>query len=157
VDHRHDWTYALVLPRGHPLEAARAAESYRAVHACLVDSLRAQGVEAKLQTPQEGGGGAVGICFQRAEVSDVIQAVTGEKIAGAAQKRNKRGLLFQGSIWRPAAGGTVDWEKFEGAFTAGLMAMLDVEAERAPWPEFDEDEISGLAEKYASPEWLESR
>jgi len=157
VDHRHDWTYALVVPRGHPLEAERAAESYRAVHACLVEALRAQGVEAVLQRPHEGQGGADGLCFQRAEVHDVIRAATGEKIAGAAQKRNKRGLLLQGSIWRPAAAGDVDWEKFEEAFAGRLAAMLGLAAERTPWPELDEDEISGLTEKYSSPEWLESR
>src|SRR5690606_39065461 len=29
VDHRQDWTYALVIPRGHALYDARAVESYR--------------------------------------------------------------------------------------------------------------------------------
>jgi hypothetical protein len=27
----------------------------------------------------------------------------------------------------------------------------------APWPELEEDEVSGLTERYASPEWLEQR
>jgi lipoyl(octanoyl) transferase len=157
VDHRQDWTYSLVIPRGHSLEAERAAASYRAIHVCLVAGLRAQGVEARLQPPNEGTGEIEGICFQRAEVHDVIHAATGEKIAGAAQKRNKRGLLFQGSIWQPAAGVAVDWEKFGEDFAAGLAAALGLAAERTPWPDLNEDEVSGLAEKYASPEWLESR
>jgi hypothetical protein len=64
-------------------------------------------------------GGPAGVCFERAEVFDVVHSVTGAKIAGGAQKRNKRGLLFQGSIWRPAAGGAVvDWEGFGGEFAA---------------------------------------
>ena len=157
MDHRQDWTYALVIPRGHPLEAERAAASYRAIHACLADGLRVQGVEAVLQRPNEGAAEARGVCFQRAEVHDVIHAGTGEKLAGAAQKRNKRGLLFQGSIWRPAAGLAVDWEKFGEDFATGLAAVLGIEAERTPWPELADDEVSGLAERYASPEWLESR
>jgi lipoate-protein ligase A len=157
VDHRQDWTYTLVLPRGHPLEAERASASYRAIHACVTEALQAQGVDAKLQPSGEAAGAPEGVCFQRAEGHDVVHAGTGEKIAGAAQKRNKRGMLFQGSLWRPAAGPGVDWERFGGDFAEALAALLGVAAERTPWPELDEEEVSGLAEKYASPEWMENR
>ena len=161
VDHREDWTYALVIPRGHPLEEMRAAESYRAVHAALAGALVAQGVPAELKQAAEpandGSPSGPGVCFQRPELYDVVQAVTGEKIAGAAQKRNKRGLLFQGSIWRPAAGAGVDWERFADDFGARLAAALALAAEPTPWPDFNEDEVSGLTERYASPEWLEYR
>lgn len=157
VDHRQDWTYALVIPRGHALEAERASSSYRAIHDCLTAALRLQEVEAALQPADPGVGAGAGVCFRRAEVHDVIHARTGEKIAGAAQKRNKRGLLFQGSIWRPAAGGGVDWERFSGDFTASLAAALGVAPGPAPWPEFNDEEASGLVERYASPEWMESR
>ena len=40
VDHRHDWTYALVISREHPLWEARATQSYRLVHECLAQALR---------------------------------------------------------------------------------------------------------------------
>jgi len=100
-----------------------------------------------------------GVCFQRPELYDVVQAATGEKIAGAAQKRNKHGLLFQGSIWRPAVGAGVDadWDRFAADFAARLAAALALGAEPTPWPDFNEDEVSGLTERYASPEWLEYR
>src|SRR6267154_2201779 len=49
VDHRDDWTYALVIPRGHPLEELRASQSYRAVHEALAEALRALGVPAVTQ------------------------------------------------------------------------------------------------------------
>jgi len=55
-----------------------------------------------------------GVCFQRAELYDVVHEYTGEKIAGAAQKRNKQGLLFQGSIWKPALE-RCDWRFLERA------------------------------------------
>src|SRR6185369_5061730 len=105
VDHRDDWTYALVIPRGHPLEDLRATQSYREVHEALATALRAQDVPAvtkQVRDPAESEPGPAGVCFQRAEVFDVVHERSGEKIAGAAQKRNKHGLLFQGSIWRPA-------------------------------------------------------
>lgn len=161
VDHGDDWTYALVIPRGHPLEEIRATTSYREIHEALAAALRNQGVPAVTKPCEETPPGAVvapGVCFQRAEIYDVIHGHSGEKIAGAAQKRNKRGLLFQGSAWKPAAGGAaVDWEKFHDDFTAQLAAVLVLQAEAVPWPEFNEEELNGLVEQYASPEWIEQR
>jgi len=161
VDHRNDWTYALVIPRGHPLEEVRATESYRVVHAELTAALVAGGVPAVLKAvcePPEDGGtcSATGVCFQRAELFDVVHGTTGAKIAGAAQKRNKHGLLFQGSIER-AAVGELDWEAFGERFTAGLARALGAEAAETPWPEFADGEVEGLIEQYSAPEWIEYR
>ena len=157
VDHREDWTYALVIPRGHPLEDIRATQSYRSVHEALATALRAQNVPAVTKTAAPAAEEGTGVCFQRAEIHDVVDANTGAKIAGAAQKRTKHGLLFQGSIWRPAAGSAVDWDLFSEAFVAQLATALDVPAELIPWPDFDPDELSGLSEQYSSPEWLAFR
>jgi lipoate-protein ligase A len=160
VDHREDWTYTLVIPRGHPLEELRATQSYRVTHEALADALRAQGVQAATkqiveQVPTDAG--PAGVCFQRAEIFDVVNEATGEKIAGAAQKRNKQGLLFQGSIWRPAAGAAVDWENFRADFAVRLAQALEVPGEEAPWPEFEEAEVEDLIGRYSSPEWMEAR
>jgi lipoate-protein ligase A len=156
VDHRHDWTYSLVLPRGEPLYDERAAQSYRLVHECLASALAVLGQPAvvKLQCdPCEAG---PGVCFQRAELYDVVHAQTGAKIAGAAQKRNKHGLLFQGSVEKSAVG-PVAWDDFSAGFTAALGRMLGTDAVATPWPDLDEDEVAGLVEQYSSPEWLEYR
>jgi lipoate-protein ligase A len=163
VDHRDDWTYALVIPRGHPLEEARASQSYRAIHEALAGALGAAGVDVILKAvsePAAGGepGGPAGVCFERAEIFDVVHSPSGAKVAGGAQKRNKRGLLFQGSIWRPAAGGaSVDWERFGGEFAARLALALGADAAASPWPDFSEEEAEGLVEQYSSPEWMEFR
>jgi lipoate-protein ligase A len=160
VDHREDWTYALVIPRGHPLEELRATQSYRVTHEALAEALRAQGVDAiTKQIVDETDEAGVGVCFQRAEVFDVVHASTGRKIAGAAQKRNKHGLLFQGSIWKPAAaiGGVVDWDRFGDDFAARLATALGGAAKNAPWPELNDDEVGGLTEQYSSLEWIEYR
>ena len=176
VDHRDDWTFSLVIPRGHALEDMRATQSYREVHECLAAALRIQGVPAvtkRVNTAEAGAtaldestdGGtrnngqsaaAAGVCFERAELHDVIHEVSGQKIAGGAQKRNKRGLLFQGSLWRPAVGAWDD-DKFLEDFVAALTTALRMEANAVPWPDFNEDEIAGLTESYASTEWIEAR
>lgn len=162
VDHREDWTYALVIPRGHPLEERPATQSYREIHEALAAALRAQGVNAVTkpcadEPPSDGAAaGPAGVCFQRAEIYDVVRGSDGAKIAGAAQKRNKHGLLFQGSIWRPnaeAGGNAVDWDKFEEDFVAQLAAALGGEAQATPWPDLNEDELSALVEQYAATEW----
>lgn len=168
VDHRDDWTYALVIPRGFAFEELRATESYRRVHECLATALRAQGVPALVKThcepPVEGARacGPAGVCFQRAELYDVVHGDTGQKIAGAAQKRNKRGILFQGSLWRSAlemAEGphALDWDLFSATFSALLATELGGAAEEKPWPEFNDDEVSALVDQYRSTDWVEYR
>lgn len=157
VDHRDDWTYALVIPRGHRLEDLRATQSYREIHEALAAALRAQSVLAVTKQAKDPNEEPAGVCFQRAEIYDVVHEGTGEKIAGAAQKRNKHGLLFQGSIWRPACGATIDWDRFHDDFAAQIAAALGCEATATPWPDISEDELSALIEQYSSPEWNEFR
>jgi lipoate-protein ligase A len=171
VDHREDWTYALVIPRGHELEKARAVESYRAVHEALRTALAACGQAAALKehcepAAAEGEDGELAgcpaakgptVCFMRAELYDVVDVVTGAKIAGAAQKRTKEGLLFQGSVLRPAAAGVRDWDELCEAFVAELAKTLGAEVEETPWPEFRDGEHEALTEQYAAQEWTEAR
>lgn len=164
VDHRNDWTYALVLPRGLAIYDARATQAYHDVHACMVEALTALGQKVELKASCEKEAACEGepastmptICFVRAELYDVLNSVTGEKIAGAAMKRNKHGLLFQGSIEKSRLG-PVDWDEFQNKFAAALAALLGTEAVETPWPDLNEDEVSGLIEQYSAPEWNESR
>jgi lipoyl(octanoyl) transferase len=170
VDHRQDWTYTLIIPREHEFWEERAATSYRVVHDCLAQVLCELGQPAIVKqqnesatAPGPGGLGQMltaspepGVCFQRAELYDVIHERTGEKIAGAAQKRNKQGLLFQGSIWKPAVA-LRDWETFGARFAVRLAQAAGISAVPAPWPDLNEDELTGLTEQYASPEWIDYR
>lgn len=170
VDHRQDWTYTLVIPREHELWEARAMETYRIVHDRLARVLCELGQHAVINQqnhPAEmagpGGIGRMmdaaavpGVCFQRAELYDVINELTGEKIAGAAQKRNKHGLLLQGSIWKPSVD-LADWDDFGARFALSLAEAAGVAALPAPWPDLEEDELSGLTEQYSSTEWIDYR
>lgn len=179
VDHRDDWTFALVIPRGHALYDARATESYRLVHAALAEALRDQGqpVALKESCDSECRSGLARdgssesrassllppnppgptVCFVRPELYDVLHADTGQKVAGAAQKRTKHGLLFQGSVARAVLSASLDWDAFEAAFTERLAALLGAEAAPTPWPEFADGELDGLVEQYSAPEWIEYR
>lgn len=164
VDHTADWTYALVLPRGSALAEARAVESYRAVHEALAEALAEQGVPVEVKTACDPVGtttegcGPTGACFVRAALFDLVHRATGAKIAGAAQKRAKPGLLLQGSVWLPACGpqGAVDGDVLREDFTAALARRLGCERAFPGWPEWDDEEAM-LAERYASEEWIALR
>lgn len=156
VDHRNDWTYCLVIPRAHALFDAPATQAYRDVHACLAAAMRALGEPVALQEQRHVTEEGPTICFERPELYDVLNTTTGAKIAGAAMKRNKHGLLLQGSIEKSRVG-AVDWEKFQKVFSGELARILGAELAPTPWPELNEEEVSGLVERYASVEWMENR
>lgn len=159
VDHIADWTYALVIPRDHSLYREPAPLSYFLVHQALRDALLEQDQDVVLQTeetdaPQTSAG--PGLCFVRAEPHDVIERTSRAKIAGAALKRNKNGLLFQGSIASsplPA----ICWDTFATAFTRNLTACLSAEYCKSPWPSFDPDEEAHLTDQFSTPEWNQRR
>lgn len=161
VDHRFDWTYALVIPRGHPTYDARAVESYRVVHSCLADALKRAGAQVTLkercEPETENAACAPGICFVRPELYDVVDAATGQKVSGAAQKRNKHGLLFQGSVSRAALKSGLDFFFLETQFAQVLARALQCEITEPGWPDFPEEETSQLVEHYSSSEWNEFR
>ena len=156
VDHRHDWTYALVVPRAHALYDAPATEGYRIVHEALADALVALGQPAKVRTETNADEAGGGICFQRVERYDVFNTATGAKMAGAAMKRNKHGLLFQGSIEKKQLS-AIDWEDFSTRFATLLGKELAAALVATPWPELNEDEVAGLVEQYSASEWNEYR
>lgn len=160
VDHRDDWTYALVIPREHALSEVPAPESYRIVHACIADALTALGEQVILKKEADAGGGSEGegaagptVCFERSERFDVVRADTGAKVAGAAQKRAKEGMLFQGSIARAAVSAGLDWDAFEAGFIERLAKAMGAEVVETSWPDFTEHEMEGLVDQYSTEEW----
>ena len=100
MPHDADWTYSVVIPPTHPWYALRATESYERVHRWIQSAFHLLGVATELapccrkEIP--------GQCFIGHEKSDVLRL--GRKIAGAAQRRTKTGLLIQGSIQPPPSG-----------------------------------------------------
>lgn len=108
VPHDADWTYSLVLPTCSPWYALRARESYRHIHAWIQGAFSRLGVAAAL-APEACQAGA-GQCFSGHEQSDLVWH--GRKIAGAAQRRTRHGLLIQGSVQPPPlALGRGDWQR----------------------------------------------
>jgi lipoate-protein ligase A len=108
VPHDADWTYSLAFPVGHEWHSLRAEESYRRAHAWIQAAFARLDVETELASG--GKNTAPGQCFAGHEKFDVLWR--GRKIAGAAQRRTRNGLLIQGSV-QPPPGAPVrgEWER----------------------------------------------
>ena len=94
VPHGEDWTYSLIVPRSDPFARLNAAESYRVIHELLGSAFCADGVSAGV-TP-EAAPKVSQACFENPAQYDLLAA--GQKIAGAAQRRSRFGMLHQGSV-----------------------------------------------------------
>jgi lipoate-protein ligase A len=102
VLHGDDLTYSIMIPASDPAFSESSIWIYKKIHRALADALNGVGERAVLagsrrcadRTPQRGV--ATGNCFTNPVRADVM--MDGRKIAGAAQRRTRRGLLQQGSI-----------------------------------------------------------
>jgi lipoate-protein ligase A len=149
VDHRADWTYTVVAPHGEPLAGCRGAESYRRIHAALVETLVAEGIEARVSGGGEETGAA--LCFENPVHHDLLGA-DGRKLAGAGQRRSRLGLLHQGSV----AAACVE----EARSIQRAEAFADrISKSWHPFPaEPDAADLARrIAARYAKPEWTERR
>jgi lipoate-protein ligase A len=152
VPHDLDWTYSLVFPPEHSWHQLRAEQSYRHVHDWVSESFRALDVQAHLAESCEKP--APGRCFIGAEKFDVLAG--GKKIAGAAQKRNKLGLLIQGSIQPPNLG--ADRAAWEEAFLRSGVARFAIEWRELKLSELVLSRTNQLdLEKYSRREYNERR
>lgn len=151
VPHDSDWTYSVVIPPTHSWHALTAHESYRQLHAWLEAAFRTLGVEPALA--QGSRVSAPGQCFAGWEDSDLL--LDGRKLAGAAQRRNRSGLLLQGSVQPPLRAAKADWQR----------ALCDTAREswNAQWSAMEPDpalreraaELAGL--KYSRDEFNRRR
>ncbi len=104
VEHGQDFTYSLLVPRDHRLTALRSEDSYRLLHGVVALAIAAAAspliplIEA--HQPQPGATAQTSReCFVNPVRHDLLLA--GHKIAGAAQRRTRRGWLQQGSVRIP--------------------------------------------------------
>jgi len=119
VPHDADWTYSLAFPPGHEWHLLKAQESYRRVHEWIQSAFAQLQVATTLaprcchSSPVTRHSSLPGACFTGYVKFDVLW--NGKKIAGAAQRRNRLGLLIQGSVQPPPVSiARLDWQKAMG-------------------------------------------
>jgi len=120
VLHDADWTYSLVFPPDHWWYKQNALQSYKTLHHWHRLSWQRLGIE--LELAYESNKIIKGFCFAGPDVFDLVKDNT--KIAGAAQRRSKQGLLIQGSIRPPISNVTRDlWESTFCDVATGLFEI----------------------------------
>jgi len=92
VYHVDDTTYTVVTPPGHALHKLKTNDAYCAIHKAVAASLTLKSEIAGHKTTVRGQYE----CFQNPVAGDVVAG--NEKLAGGAQRRNRDGMLHQGSI-----------------------------------------------------------
>jgi lipoate-protein ligase A len=122
VPHDADWTYSLAFPPGHDWHSLQAEDSYRRIHEWIQAAFARLGVETQLAPCSQKS--APGQCFVGHEKHDLLWQ--GRKIAGAAQRRNRLGLLIQGSVQPPPLGlAREDWERVMAAVATPRSQWID--------------------------------
>ncbi|MBI1178505.1 lipoate--protein ligase family protein [bacterium] len=99
VPHADDWTYSFTVPPGHWWYRLKAENSCSQMHQWLQSAFQSLGSKTELAPCCRKD--IPGQCFAGYEKHDLL--FVGRKLAGAAQRRNKLGLLIQGSIQPPPA------------------------------------------------------
>ena len=93
VYHVDDTTFTVVVPPGHRLHKLTTAEAYCVIHKAVAKALTQKSEISNLHSPPPRGAYE---CFQQPVAGDVV--ADGRKLAGGAQRRNRDGMLHQGSI-----------------------------------------------------------
>ncbi len=152
VPHDADWTYSLVFPASHSWYALRAAESYRGAHSWLQTAFSRLGLALEMAPGRSKS--QPGQCFSGYETSDLLWR--GRKIAGAAQRRTREGLLIQGSVQPPPEGlARADWHQ---AMRAAAPFDPPVHwLEFAPDPPLWKKALELAAAKFALPAYNRKR
>ena len=160
VPHDADWTYSAVFPPGHEWHSLKAEASYRRIH----DWLRLAFAELKIETElapccfkskvQSPKSKVISACFVGHEKFDLLWL--GKKIAGAAQRRNKLGLLIQGSVQPPPVPlKRGDWENAMSAVAEKHFAAAWTDF--APDAELQEQADALAREKFSLADYNQKR
>ena len=98
VFHGDDLTYSIVIPEAASAFSESPMSIYEKIHRALRAALVMNGQSAQLAEGTDAAQRAVPTnnCFANPVRADVLS--NGRKIAGAAQRRTRRGLLQQGSV-----------------------------------------------------------
>jgi lipoate-protein ligase A len=105
VFHGDDLTYSVIIPAHHVVFSESSRSIYEKIHRALVNALAANGAELatvaavcdrQIQINSAVTNRRYSDCFANPVHADVL--VNGRKVAGAAQRRARTGLLHQGSI-----------------------------------------------------------
>lgn len=160
VDHRNDWTYTLILQNELAAAQGSSTDLYATVHTTAAEAIADQGVHTQLAPcPRQcdrnlGQNDGPDHCFLQPAMNDVLTN-DGRKMAGAAMKRTRQGILLQGSIDRSTLPPTFDFDAFSRNFAQLLSGSLGLTIEQPEdlRPLFNAELIEQEKERFGSEAW----
>jgi lipoate-protein ligase A len=152
VPHDADWTYSMIFPPSDAWWSLSARESYERLHRWLSAAFERVHVPTSL-APERRSGPPLE-CFVAPEQHDLLLGT--QKLAGAAQRRNRRGLLIQGSVQPPQPGpAKADWQM---ALCEAARQLWGVEWQAWELSPEQEARVTKLAQtKYSQPSYNQKR
>jgi len=143
VEHGDDVTYTLIVPHESAFFQQTPLESYRLIHERIALWLARRGIAAGVaaNSAQESSSA----CFASHVRYDIVAGTA--KLAGAAQRRTRWGLLHQGSIQLPPTE--------ESRHAIGLAETFATHIQRMDITPADLQAAHRIAQlKYATEDWL---
>ena len=160
VFHGEDLTYSILIPANDAAFAESSMWIYEKIHRALCEALVAKGLNAVVagigdpgpwsattRTVRNALSDASRRCFANPVRADVV--INGRKVAGAAQRRTRWGLLQQGSIQEIDLGDSLT-EEFAQALSANCC-------ERKVDEEILKPARKLAQQKYGTESWLRKR
>ena len=159
VSHGNDWTYMFILPQGHMSFSIPALDLYETIHSSIGKVLLNLGHETSLKPcPQTGEkkAGIPGNCFLEPVGRDLMSKNGNKKLAGAAMKRTKKGILIQGTI--DLSGFlNLDLKQFGTSFINEMEDLVCEGVKETEWPDSFITGRSPYVEQFSSISWREQR
>ncbi len=100
VEHGEDLTFLITCPPQSDASRSSAANRYRWIHESLLEALANEELKARPALFRQGDSPA-GPCFANPVTWDLMDGLSGEKLAGGAQRRSRVAVIHQGSIRLP--------------------------------------------------------
>ena len=161
VFHGDDLTYSIIIPAQDAVFAKSSMSIYEKIHRALADALAKTGQHAQLATPNSAvTDRRYNECFANPVRADIM--LNGRKVAGAAQRRTRAGLLHQGSIQLATgrvrvAAATGHVELGNGLAERFKRELSNVRSEKLLSKSLLDRAEKIAAQKYATMTWLRRR
>jgi lipoate-protein ligase A len=170
VFHGDDLTYSIIIPANEPAFGESPKLTYEKIHCALRDALAANGGRVELAALARDAASRrprtaqravpANVCFANPVRADVM--VNGRKVAGAAQRHTRAGLLHQGSIQLATgrvrvAAATGDVDLGNGLAKRFATELSDVRNEKSLSKSLVERAEKIAEQKYNTQNWLQRR
>ena len=173
VHHENSYTYMIASSNESELCKIRANESYKIVHEWIQQALSYQKIPSEMvpcprkceventhateSEPKAEKSLPSMECFLEAQTYDLIHKETHAKIAGAAQKRTRAGILIQGSLHLSNLNTDFNHQRFTHDFLSQYCRTYQLQEEPISWPDELEDEIEKWDKTFSSEDWQQKR